>query len=319
MNYKVYVYTNKINGKKYVGQTSRTLEQRAERNGIGYKKCTKFWNAILKYGWENFEPNILYDDLTKEQANEIEIKLIRELKTQDDNFGYNIKYGGNSSNPLLQKPVIQFTLDMKYVARYSSVRNAIKKSGANPAHISSVCNSICDYKNSKCKQSGGYIWMWEADYINHRYNINEILETINREFEHPNARRVVQLCLNMEYISTFKNICDASRKTGCRRNSINDTCTHRLRTSGGYIWMYEDEYIKHNYNENDIVFNAKRLGKKVVQLDLNMNFIRLYASTAEASRETGIDRSYISDTCKGKYKKAKGYKFMYENDYISNL
>lgn len=56
----------------------------------------------------------------------------------------------------------------------------------------------------------------------------------------------------MEYISTFKNICDASRKTGCRRNSINDTCTHRLRTSGGYIWMYEDEYIKHNYNENDI-------------------------------------------------------------------
>lgn len=83
--------------------------------------------------------------------------------------------------------------------------------------------------------------------------------------------------------------------------------------------MYEDEYIKHNYNENDIVFNAKRLGKKVVQLDLNMNFIRLYASTAEASRETGIDRSYISDTCKGKYKKAKGYKFMYENDYISNL
>lgn len=50
-----------------------------------------------------------------------------------------------------------------------------------------------------------------------------------------------------------------------------------------------------------------------------MNFIRLYASTAEASRETGIDRSYISDTCKGKYKKAKGYKFMYENDYISNL
>lgn len=39
--YKVYVYTNKINGKKYVGQTCQSLEYRAN-NGRGYKRCLHF-------------------------------------------------------------------------------------------------------------------------------------------------------------------------------------------------------------------------------------------------------------------------------------
>lgn len=39
--YKVYVYTNKVNGKKYVGQTCQSLEYRAN-NGRGYKRCLHF-------------------------------------------------------------------------------------------------------------------------------------------------------------------------------------------------------------------------------------------------------------------------------------
>ena len=34
--YKIYVYTNKVNGKKYVGQTSRSLRERAGKNGCQY-------------------------------------------------------------------------------------------------------------------------------------------------------------------------------------------------------------------------------------------------------------------------------------------
>ena len=57
-NYKIYVYTNKVNEKKYVGQTCNTLKKMANSNGSGYKKCTYFGRAIEKYGWENFEPKI---------------------------------------------------------------------------------------------------------------------------------------------------------------------------------------------------------------------------------------------------------------------
>ena len=44
--YIVYKHTNKINNKCYIGQTYRTLEVRSNSQGQGYKKCTKFYNAI---------------------------------------------------------------------------------------------------------------------------------------------------------------------------------------------------------------------------------------------------------------------------------
>ena len=61
--WKVYVYTNKVNGKKYVGQTCQPIEYRAN-NGRGYKRCVYFYRAIEKYGWDNFSCNILLENLT---------------------------------------------------------------------------------------------------------------------------------------------------------------------------------------------------------------------------------------------------------------
>lgn len=95
--YKVYVYTNKINGKKYVGQTCRTLKERAGKNGRLYNQCKIFSYAIQKYGWDNFEPRIAFDMLTREEANRIERYLIKILRTQDHKYGYNIDAGGSDN------------------------------------------------------------------------------------------------------------------------------------------------------------------------------------------------------------------------------
>ena len=55
----VYVHTNKINNKKYVGQTCQKPESRWGNQGCGYKGCLLFERAIQKYGWDNFEHIIL--------------------------------------------------------------------------------------------------------------------------------------------------------------------------------------------------------------------------------------------------------------------
>lgn len=94
MKYCVYCHTNKVNNKKYIGIT-RNIPERRWNNGRGYINNIYFSRAIEKYGWHNFSHEILYTDLTKEQAEEIEIKLIKEYDTANHKHGYNIELGGN--------------------------------------------------------------------------------------------------------------------------------------------------------------------------------------------------------------------------------
>lgn len=89
-DHKIYKYTNKINGKVYIGRTCQSLGKRARHGGKGYKNCTYFWKAIKKYGWENFEPTIIEDELTNVEASKREIFWINEYNATNRDMGYNI-------------------------------------------------------------------------------------------------------------------------------------------------------------------------------------------------------------------------------------
>lgn len=81
------------NGKVYIGITSQKPEKRWD-NGNGYKQNKHFYSAIRKYGWENFKHENLYENLKKEEACDLEIKLIAEYHATDPRYGYNISTGG---------------------------------------------------------------------------------------------------------------------------------------------------------------------------------------------------------------------------------
>lgn len=95
MSYCVYKHTSPSR-KVYVGITCQAPERRW-RNGEAYKENDYFYKAILKYGWENFKHEILFDGLNREEACAKEIEIIKELKANDRSFGYNIEAGGTSS------------------------------------------------------------------------------------------------------------------------------------------------------------------------------------------------------------------------------
>lgn len=97
-NYCVYCHTNKINGKKYIGITcQKPINRWRNRNGYNPygKRKSKFYNAIQKYGWNNFEHEIIASNLTREEANNFERILITTLKTNSSDYGYNITDGGD--------------------------------------------------------------------------------------------------------------------------------------------------------------------------------------------------------------------------------
>lgn len=68
----------------------RSVFSRANSTGSGYKTCPKFWNAICKYGWENFELTILAQDLSYEESVRLEEYYIQQYKSDTKEFGYNV-------------------------------------------------------------------------------------------------------------------------------------------------------------------------------------------------------------------------------------
>ena len=89
--YSVYAHINKLNGKVYIGQSS-SLKNRWKGKGIAYRGCHHFYNAILKYGWDNFHHIVLSSNLTKYEVNRIESSLISYYINLG--ISYNIAPGG---------------------------------------------------------------------------------------------------------------------------------------------------------------------------------------------------------------------------------
>lgn len=73
-------------------------------------------------------------------------------------------------------------------------------------------------------------------------------------------------------------------------------------------WTTPKENIKHAYMTG---LSKIKNNKKVLQFDLDMNFIKEYESLCEAERKTKVNHSNISKCCRGIFKQANGYIWRY--------
>ena len=93
---RIYVIENDVNDKLYVGQTTRTLEERFKEHCYADSAIGK---AIRKYGAEHFRIRTLEECYSREQLNEREIFWIAELNSKAPH-GYNLNGGGKGGvNP----------------------------------------------------------------------------------------------------------------------------------------------------------------------------------------------------------------------------
>lgn len=99
----VYIYTFP-NNKKYVGQTTRTIKERA-KCGEGYRSSPAVYNAIKKYGWENIIIETFYCT-SKQEMDELEKYYIQFYKTNNSCYGYNLTIGGEGVSKINRKEII---------------------------------------------------------------------------------------------------------------------------------------------------------------------------------------------------------------------
>lgn len=82
----IYVHVNKLNGKAYVGQTCQDPKRRFRTHA--YKNCTVFHDALLKYGWINFETIQLMTCFNQKDLDFFEEYFIKKYNAVVPN-GYN--------------------------------------------------------------------------------------------------------------------------------------------------------------------------------------------------------------------------------------
>lgn len=86
--YRIYKYTSP-EGKSYVGCTTQTLKIRAGICGINYSQCTRFWEAIKKFGWDSMVSEILAETDDAYEAGQLEIANQLKYDTVNPEHGYN--------------------------------------------------------------------------------------------------------------------------------------------------------------------------------------------------------------------------------------
>jgi len=98
----IYQITNQINGKIYIGQTVSDLRHRFSQHKCGSggenKSSIRLYNAIQKYGKDNFTIAPIYSAFDSDELNKAEISLIVLHGSQHRDVGYNSQAGGGHTN-----------------------------------------------------------------------------------------------------------------------------------------------------------------------------------------------------------------------------
>lgn len=94
----IYMATNLVNGKRYVGKTlvSRAARWRQHCSNARAGVVTYLYKAMRKYGTENFTVEVIDQALLAEELEAKEIEWIARLGTADPVIGYNCTTGGDS-------------------------------------------------------------------------------------------------------------------------------------------------------------------------------------------------------------------------------
>lgn len=223
----IYIHKNKINGKIYVGQTSKIPERRWQ-NGKGYINQV-FYKAIQKYGWNNFEHIILEKHLTQEEANEREKYWINFYHSNNPKFGYNQTNGGCKNQILSEntkKKIKQAWTEEKRKSKSDQMKEIWK-----------------DNEERKSKQSK---LMIKINKTVDRTKENNQMYGKSRKGTNAGSHKEV-ICI--ETGDVFYTIVDAARWAGSEglRSHISQVCKGERNTSGKHPitgvplhWKYKE-------------------------------------------------------------------------------
>lgn len=253
--YCVYKHTNTINGKVYIGKTcANPPEKRWRNDGSGYIQSPLFWNAIQKYGWDNFDHEIIVSNLTKEEANQMEKDCISKFQSNNREFGYNLTEGGEGTR-----------LCGELHPRYGMHLNEDTRNKISIAH-----KKLEKWKGENNPNYGKHDFAQEGNPFygkKHTEETKRKISEMRKGQPSPNKGKpmsseqkaklskakskykkpVIQFDKNYNIIAEYESLKEASNITGYNRGNISACCLGKLKTYHGFIWRYKNDE-KNNEN-----------------------------------------------------------------------
>lgn len=273
--YCVYMHTSP-NGKKYIGITQQSPSKRWQ-SGNGYRRNRHFWGAIKKYGWDNFEHSIIKENISKQEACDLERSLISFYETTDDTKGYNISTGGESGGIGTRRTEEQ---------REKFAKNARE------------LWKDAKYREKTLKARQGYVCTEE-----HRSNLSQALKGhgVSEKTKNRISKALKQSKLFHQNRKTWNKGKHYTNEQKLKFASTwapkTEETKEKIREGVSKLWM-SDEYRQH--------MKSAHIGKgckKVLCKELN----QVFNSLKEAQAKTGVKYDCISRCCHGKSQTAGTY------------
>ena len=202
----IYKITNSINGKIYIGKTSRTIEERFREHCQDSKNCRRehlpLYSAMRKYGVQNFSVEEV-EQCEDSAADEREIYWISRYGSFGN--GYNATLGGDGS-PCIDRDLVIKT----YKEEHNQTKTAAKLGiSTRSVHNILIQNNIPIESNEDLR--------------------SKAVAMLDKE-----TLKVIQIFPSASAANRFLGIPELN-------NSIREVCHGRSKTSRGYVWKFVDD------------------------------------------------------------------------------
>lgn len=247
--YRIY---NKVNGKFYIGSTSNFRKRMREHlHSLRKNKHVNNYlqHAFNKYGEENFIFEV-YENVDIDDLIAVEQMILDELKSYDHSIGYNISKNATSYRV--------FGEENPHFGVPKSAEHKMKISKSLLGHTQTEETKQKISLSLQGKNMGKEHWSYGKERsLEHRQKHSVSMKGKFKGENNPfygkkhtaetkakMGKPVVQLSFDGTFIAKYNSTKEAATINNMGNSHISCCCKGTRKTTGGYKWMYLDEYNK---------------------------------------------------------------------------
>lgn len=250
--YQIYLITNLINNKKYVGQTKKSKGYirrfnshiKSSYSNRQDRKLTYLHQSIKYYGEENFKVELIEDNIPEEEIDAREIFWIDYYKTYYIyNKGYNMTLGGQGTHGYkfndndkkkISNSSKQFWEDLKKdEVKYNEFVNMRRERQLGMKFSDEHRKKLSDLAKKRVGDKNSF-------YGKHH------TEEAKNKIKQGKTKKVGMFDLDGNLIREFESLTDAAKfiisigkcKSMCCLGRISKICNGIDKTAYGYIWKF---------------------------------------------------------------------------------